>query len=257
VPKASPQRLAPRRHGAGGRRPPRRSATAASPVAQRDTYHHGDLRAALIGAGYELARAGGAQAVVLREVTRRTGVSARAAYRHFSSRDALLVAVASPALGELARAIERRLEQISGTDSEQRALARLRAVGEGYVAYALDEPGGFDVAFFGLATMTAATDPNAAGALGLTPYQLLTAALDELAAVGLTDPARRDLDATYCWSAVHGFATLGTRGPIRDLPRQVLDAMATELVAATVAGLTGVLPTALSPGRPAPSSSGR
>ncbi len=229
MPKATPQRLPPRREDDADRRS----------LLSRDTYHHGDLRAALIGAGFDLAKAGGAQAVVLREVTRRAGVSARAAYRHFSSRETLLVAVASPALAELARTIERRLDQISETDPKKRALAGLRAVGEGYVAYALDEPGGFDIAFFGLATMAAAGDPAAAGDSGLTPYQHLTRSLDRLAGVGLADPARRELDATYCWSAVHGFATLATRGPIRDLPRDVLDAMAHELVAATVAGLVG------------------
>lgn len=174
---------------------------------------------------------------MVREVTRRAGVTARAAYRHFHDREALLVAVASPALAELARTIERHLKVVATADPTERAKARLRAVGIGYIAYALDEPGGFDVAFFGLATMAAAADPNAAGDSGRTPYQHLIAALDELADVGLTDPAHRDVDATYCWSAVHGFATLATRGPIRQLPRAELDAMAKELVAATVAGL--------------------
>ncbi|MFT4193592.1 MAG: TetR family transcriptional regulator, partial [Ottowia sp.] len=41
----------------------------------RTTYHHGDLRAALVEAALALAREGGPQAVVLREATRRAGVA--------------------------------------------------------------------------------------------------------------------------------------------------------------------------------------
>jgi AcrR family transcriptional regulator len=190
-----------------------------------------------VSAGYDLARSGGVPAVKLREVTRRAGVTARAAYRHFDSHDALLAAVAAPALAELARTIERRLDAVAETDPAARAQACLQAVGEGYIAYALDEPGGFDIAFFGLVTMESSDDAASVGNSGRTPYQLLHDALEALADAGLTDPARLPLAATYCWSAVHGFATLATRGPIRDLPRETLDAMAAELVAATVAGL--------------------
>ncbi|MGB7867270.1 MAG: TetR family transcriptional regulator, partial [Mycobacterium sp.] len=46
-------------------------------------YHHGDLRAALIDAGLQLTRAGGPDALTIREATRRVGVSPNAAYRHF------------------------------------------------------------------------------------------------------------------------------------------------------------------------------
>jgi AcrR family transcriptional regulator len=50
------------------------------------------VRAALIAAGVELARSGGPDAVVLREVTRMVGVVPNAAYRYFAHRDALLAA---------------------------------------------------------------------------------------------------------------------------------------------------------------------
>ena len=71
----------------------------------RSTYRHGDLRRALLEAGVELARAGGPEAVVLREATRRAGVAPNAAYRHFENRQALLYAVRSVALAAVARAM--------------------------------------------------------------------------------------------------------------------------------------------------------
>jgi AcrR family transcriptional regulator len=54
------------------------------------TYHHGNLRPALVETAVELARATGPEGVVLREVARQTGVSHNAAYRHFADRDELL-----------------------------------------------------------------------------------------------------------------------------------------------------------------------
>src|SRR6185503_924860 len=77
--------------------------------AARSTYRHGDLRRALLEAGIELARAGGPDAVVLREATRRAGVVPNAAYRHFASREDLLAAVRSAALASVALAMETEL----------------------------------------------------------------------------------------------------------------------------------------------------
>ena len=63
----------------------------------------GTVRAAPVEAGLELARSGGPDAVVLREVTRMVGVVPNAAYRHFPDRDALLAAVRDAELRQLAQ----------------------------------------------------------------------------------------------------------------------------------------------------------
>ena len=65
-------------------------------------YHHGDLRNALVTAAIALAREGGPEALVLREVARRTGVSAAAAYHHFASHEDLVQAVKAQSLDLLA-----------------------------------------------------------------------------------------------------------------------------------------------------------
>ena len=67
-----------------------------------DTYHHGNLRQALLEHAVELARTGGPDAVVLRDVQRMAGVSNSAAYRHYSDRGALLAAVTEYAESKLA-----------------------------------------------------------------------------------------------------------------------------------------------------------
>ena len=118
------------------------------------SYHHGNLRAALLDAGVELAREGGPDAVVLREASRRAGVSHNAVYRHFSDRDALLRAVCGRCMGALARLMERRIGEVDAPgdtaqpgDAAQSTRARLWATGTAYLEFAQSEPGWFRTAF--------------------------------------------------------------------------------------------------------------
>jgi hypothetical protein len=56
------------------------------------------------------------------------------------------------------------------------------------------------------------------------PYVLLNQVLDEGVAAGAIDPAHRPGADVSCWSAVHGFAVLHQRGPLRLIPRADRDA---------------------------------
>ena len=95
------------------------------------TYHHGNLRQALLEHAVDLARAGGPDAVVLRDVQRAAGVSNSAAYRHYSDRGALLGAVTEYAESRLADAMVARLNAVSGKGpKDKRAIARFRATGQ-------------------------------------------------------------------------------------------------------------------------------
>lgn len=186
--------------------------------ANRGTYRHGDLRRALIEAGTELARGGGPDAVVLREATRRVGVAPSAAYRHFADRRALLDAVCSAAQSALAVAIEVELAGLpGGGDPTVAARARLRAVGTGYLRFARAEPGLFRTAFSASEDLRNAANPARAGEGGLTPFQILNAALDGLVEAGVLPPERRPGAEFLAWSAVHGLAMLLIDGPLRGL----------------------------------------
>src|SRR3954465_5697017 len=85
----------------------------------------GTVRSALLGAGLELARSGGPDAVVLREGTRRVGVVPNAAYRHFPDRDALPAGVRDEAVAELAGRMAARMNRVRAGPREA-AGARLR-----------------------------------------------------------------------------------------------------------------------------------
>ncbi len=204
----------------------------------RTTYRHGDLRRALLEAGTELARAGGPDAVVLREVTRRAGVAPNAAYRHFADRRALLHAVCSAAQSALALAIEGEPAGLPcARDPAGSARARLRAVGTGYLRFAQAEPGLFRTAFSVPADLHAAGDPARAGNSGLTPFQLLAAALDALAAAGVLPPERRPGAEFLAWSAVHGLAMLLIDGPLRALDESRSQAIGQRLLDMVEQGL--------------------
>jgi AcrR family transcriptional regulator len=169
------------------------------------------VRASLVDAGLELARSGGPDAVVLREVTRMVGVVPNTAYRHFADRDALLAAVRDAALGELAKRMADGMSRVrAGPHTPTGARLRLGAVGRAYLEFARTEPGLFDTAF------TATEHPPAAADGEPRPFEHLQAALDDLVVAGLLDPRRRP-DVEYpTWATVHGLAVL-FRGPLRSL----------------------------------------
>ncbi|HWR85245.1 MAG TPA: TetR/AcrR family transcriptional regulator [Rhodoglobus sp.] len=206
--------------------------------AARHTYHHGDLRQALLEAGLELAAASGPDAVVLREATRRVGVSPNAAYRHFADRDALLEAVSDAAMARMAGSIDEIFDAIPPGDPREVACAQLRAVGTGYVAFAVDHPGLFRTAFFVPADMERAATAEKAGRSGRTPFELLTVAIDGLVASGTMPESRRPNAEFLAWSAVHGFALLVIDGPLRALPRPAVDATTQRVIDMVEAGFT-------------------
>ena len=175
-------------------------------------YHHGNLRDALVSAGFELARQGGPEAVTLREVTRAAGVSHNAAYRHFADRDDLLRAVCQRCMTALADLMESRLEELGGRRGSKQARDRLSTVGRAYIDFALAEPGLFRTAF-GVPTDAEPLGPGEER----HPYGILSACLDDLVAAGKLDPARRPGAEFAPWSAVHGIATLLADGPLRDM----------------------------------------
>ena len=179
----------------------------------------------LIAAGVGQARAGGPEAVVLREATRAVGVSPNAAYRHFADRDALLSAVAWEAMTMLAARMQHDIDAVPGrAGTTTWARARLRAVGLAYLSFARDEPGLFRTAF------AAHGGPHDAKAhLGVrredlrSPLQILNDTLDELVAAKAMPRSRRPQAAAMAWAAVHGLANLRLAGALDGDGRDELD----------------------------------
>jgi AcrR family transcriptional regulator len=198
----------------------------------RATYHHGDLPRALVAVAVELARSGGPDAVILREVARRLQVSPAAIYRHVPDRESLLAEVARMARMDLAQRMLAEVERVRETDLRARSIGRFLAVGFGYLHFAQEEPNLLACAFLPIALPDdVAENPN--------PWDVLATALDELVSTGAMPPARRQGAETIAWSAVHGFAVLraghafDVSGDPDPDPAAILDAIARSLEVAS------------------------
>src|ERR1700676_657489 len=110
-------------------------------MTRSEPYHHANLRKTLLDAAVTLIGEIGPKAFTLREVARRAGVSHNAPYRHFASKDDLLIGVASEGVERLTTLMKRSLER--GASS----LERLQLCGSGYVDFALRWPHHFLVMF--------------------------------------------------------------------------------------------------------------
>jgi AcrR family transcriptional regulator len=206
-------------------------------IPEQRAYHHGDLRNALVEAAVAAARQHGPNAVLLRDVARQVGVSHNAGYRHFTSREDLLSAVAEQGLAELAASMQAGLAAApKRRDAKARARQRLRAIGRAYVKFAVSEPGLFRT-IWAAAADPPTPDGDPSVAVASNPYLLLNAVLDELVAAGAIPKARRPYSETAAWSAVHGLATLVIDGPLRGMPPTQLDKTLDRLCDVIDAGL--------------------
>ena len=204
----------------------------------RETFRHGDLRNALVAAGLEMARVAGPNAVILREATRQAGVSPNAAYRHFAGQAALLDAVRSACIAQLATAIEAELASIAkGRNPQAFARKSLRAVGVGYLGFAMREPGMFRTVF-SVSPLVHEQNPANTASMGLNPFQLLSLALDRMLESGLLTRKQRKGAEYLAWSSVHGLALLALEGPLHVMPPAMVLALGERLVAMVERGLT-------------------
>jgi AcrR family transcriptional regulator len=157
-----------------------------------DSFHHGDLREALILAAQAAVARDGHMAMTLRPLAVRLGVSQPAVYRHFGSREALLMAVAERVAGLLAADI------LTARDAKRDPFAKLRAAGRAYVDWAYRHPNWFRLLSSRIPadTRSKPIDP--------LPDSYFHAAMGGI--VPLSDPRLRDAYRA-CWAVAHGLAT--------------------------------------------------
>ena len=178
----------------------------------------GAVRDGLVAAGLELARAGGPDAVVLREAARTVGVVPNAAYRHFADRDELLAAVCTAAMRELAARMAAGTGRVRGRHGDPAAARRrLNAIGQAYLAFASEEPGLFATAFALPRQHVYGAQDSESGQYPM-PLDQLRAVLDELTDAGVLSRRRRAGIEYPIWATVHGLAVLTGQGPLREAP---------------------------------------
>ncbi|MFD3440316.1 TetR/AcrR family transcriptional regulator [Streptomyces sp. NPDC058685] len=174
------------------------------------TYHHGDLRRAVLTAALDVIASEGPAALSLRDLARRAGVSHAAPAHHFKDRAGLLTAIATEGYELLATAL---------AEAED-----LRDLGVRYVRFAAAHPAHFQIMF--RPELLRPDDPELLAARERTRSRLRTA----VEGYG-DDPA---ISSMAAWSMAHGFATLllahSLDGPLdgRD-PEEAFRALAGEM----------------------------
>jgi len=155
-------------------------------------YRHGNLPAALLAAAREILDENGLHAVGLRETARRVGVSATAAYRHFTSKEDLLASLAAEGFHDLAGAMEKAT----------RGATPLTRAGLAYIEFAHQNRGLFRLMF----------GPVLAERAKYPTLQAATLEVEGFLLQGVADLDRRPLDdnhaAMAAWGLVHGLAHL-------------------------------------------------
>jgi AcrR family transcriptional regulator len=156
------------------------------------TYHHGDLKRALIDAALEMLDDEGADGIGLRELARRVGVSAAAPYRHFRGRQALLEAVAT-------EGFQRFSAMMAAKEADYPEIEQLPAMAEAYVRFALVQPALFRLMF------SRSIDKQGNKALHDAAVEAY-ASLAKAAAREVPDAPSEA--AVIAWSFVHGLSML-------------------------------------------------
>lgn len=174
----------------------------AQPEAGRP-YHHGGLRAALVEAGLALLEQEGLEALTLRAIAARAGVSHAAPRRHFPSLRDLHGAIAAE--GFRRHAAMMREGAGPGATREERLWAALR----GYAAFAERHPALYALMF---SPHRADHASPARAEAGAASYAVLREVSDGLDWPGAAGPDRAGRTEAMLWSLIHGYVTLKGAG---------------------------------------------
>lgn len=175
----------------------------------KPSYHHGDLPAALMAAVEEVINDRGLDAVTLREVARRVGVSHAAPAHHFGDKEGLLTAFATQGFVRFAEALRSARADLAGRPPSE----QLMAMGVAYVRFAVQHPAFFEVMF--RPELTAEDDPQMK-ACGGEAFEVLLEAVTACLAAD-TEEAEVLRVASAAWAMSHGLATLWVDGPLGEM----------------------------------------
>lgn len=163
-------------------------------------YHHGDLKNALIRAGIEILSKEGIQALSLRRVAKRAGVSHTAPYAHFTDKQALIAAIAAEGYKKLYEAL------FAAQNPQDDPLARLMATAHAYLQFALDEPDHFKITFSGV--VEAEQDYPEYIEQSKLCFALVVAIVEDCEKSGVFAGSDTQFVSVSIWSGIHGFVQL-------------------------------------------------
>ena len=195
----------------------------------RRTYHHGDLGPALVREAARTIRTAGVEAVTLRDVGRRLGVSRTALYRHFADKAALLAAVARQGFQTFSRELQEAWDAAGG------GMTGFRAMGAAYIRFARTNPAHYRI-MFGQYRALCESDAALASDAS-TSFGVLLDALASLERDGAIPAGDRNALGHFVWASMHGVAMLSIDGQLGADPSaaDALTALTLERVTVAIA----------------------
>jgi AcrR family transcriptional regulator len=168
---------------------------------KKKSYHHGDLKNALIEAGADILSKEGVSALSLRRVAQKAGVSHAAPYAHFADKQALIAAISTEGYKKLYAQIAQAAEQY-----RSEPLRRLVESSWAYVQFALDEPDHFKVTLSGM--IEKEQEYPAFVETAKRTFALVVEIVTQCQRAGILRQGAPDLTAVSVWALIHGFVTL-------------------------------------------------
>jgi AcrR family transcriptional regulator len=203
---------------------------------KRKSYHHGDLRRALVKAAISLLTKTQRWDFSLREVARCAGVSHNAPYSHFASKRDLLAAVAAKG-HEILRA--RALTALRGKTKPADAL---KAISIAYLRFGTGNPAQYRLMFGPTLQGEDAGLPSevihAFASTGTVWREVLKrGSEDGRFKIPQNDPAALEMAAIGAWSLVHGLTMLYIDGLATLETAQTIDSLAEKVIAMFMHGI--------------------
>lgn len=196
----------------------------------KESYHHGDLKKALIDAGIDILKQEGLHGLSLRSAALKAGVSHSAPYAHFEDKQALIAAISTKGLTQLFDKLSRIAHQY-----EEHPLAQLYEVAWAYAEFALQQTGLFKVIFS--SAIEREHDYPDFVEISHRNFNLIVEVVKNNQKSGILHQRDPHLLAVSIWSMVHGFISLFlekqipshilTKYEIEGLIKEVLDQMMT------------------------------
>ncbi len=168
---------------------------------RKKTYHHGDLKNALIEAGADILAKDGVGGLSLRKVAQKAGVSHTAPYAHFADKQALIAAISTDGY--------RRLYEALAATTQQYADDPARQLIEGawaYVQFALNDTDHFKITLSG--AIEKEKDYPAFVEISQQSFALVVQIVEACQQAKVLKRGPTDLIAVGVWSLIHGFVSL-------------------------------------------------
>jgi AcrR family transcriptional regulator len=200
---------------------PSKSRARQTSVSATRGFHHGNLRQSLLDAALA---APDIEGLSLRQLATGLGVTPAAAYRHFVSREDLLLEVARVGFTRLESRFAGAFDISQPPADAAQAQGRFMRLACAYLQFADDEPALWRLIF---GAQGAAYRALSAVLDRRNSYDYLPAALLGLHLTGVVPVAPTERDALFAWSAVHGAASLragrvpGALMPLEELAREL------------------------------------